>query len=151
MPLTRNDIAALSTKYFPLHPRGSNVFDLMYLLDQWGVGWRIIREKWIGKQPESYWIVTRVKMSQRNRRAWGKFVWRGVLQNNGKEMPVVGAHKRLWRLKEPDPSASSLRPADAIAPETEQALLDVIRPSFMAKNYVPPAEGTEEEKEDKEE
>jgi len=137
------NIAEISAKYFPLHNRGNNAFDLMYLLDCWGIGWRIIRQNWIGKEPESYWIVTRVKMTNRNRRIWGKFIWKGQMQNEGKEMQIIGAHKRLWRLKEPDPSASSLRPTDAIPPETERALIEVIRPSFFAKNYVPPSDDEE--------
>ena len=33
-----------------------------------------------GRYPDSYWIVTRVKMTQTSKRAWGKLVWKGEVR-----------------------------------------------------------------------
>jgi len=92
--------AEVKAQLFPLHRKGDNLFDLLGMCDYYGVGYKAARKDWIDRYPESYWIVTKVKMTATSRRAWGKLVWKGQPQNDGaaqqvcvyRYMDVISAH-----------------------------------------------------------
>lgn len=75
--------AEVKAQLFPLHRKGDNLFDLLGICDFYGVGFKAARRDWIVEYPDSYWIVTKVKMTPTSRRAWGKLFWKGQPQNDG--------------------------------------------------------------------
>ena len=48
---------------FPMHKKGDNLFDLLGLCDYYGVGYKAARKWWAARYPDSYWIITKVKMT----------------------------------------------------------------------------------------
>ena len=48
---------------FPMHKKGDNLFDLLGLCDYYGVGYKAARNWWAARYPDSYWIITKVKMT----------------------------------------------------------------------------------------
>ena len=64
-----------------------------------GVGSKVTR--CILHAPETYWIITRVKLSPKNQdygKAWGRFVWRGMARPTNKRIGT--ALKKQWSLVE---------------------------------------------------
>eukprot|EP00291_Cryptomonas_curvata_P007167 CAMPEP_0172187542 /NCGR_PEP_ID=MMETSP1050-20130122/21404_1 /TAXON_ID=233186 /ORGANISM="Cryptomonas curvata, Strain CCAP979/52" /LENGTH=220 /DNA_ID=CAMNT_0012861893 /DNA_START=199 /DNA_END=857 /DNA_ORIENTATION=+ len=135
------DAAEKKPKY-----KGKTIFDVIGYLDNFGVGWRLSRNPWIRKYPDSYWIITRVKLFP-NRRAWGKKVWKGQLLFDGAERRVKSASKREWRYlcKDTTPAAAATgeqapaasAPATAAAPkaspEVSKAAVAAARRAAMAR------------------
>jgi hypothetical protein len=81
----------------PLTPKGSNLFSLINGLRHFGKGAKVTRD--IFKFPETYYIITKVKLSkdQDHGDIWGKMVWRGIRKT---EQPkkLASVFKKQWTL-----------------------------------------------------
>mmetsp|Transcript_25178 Transcript_25178/g.25387 ORF Transcript_25178/g.25387 Transcript_25178/m.25387 type:complete len:123 (+) Transcript_25178:71-439(+) len=79
----------------------TNLFRIVNGLRYFGVGCKLVRNTFT--YPDTYWIVTRVKLStdQNHGRAWGRLVWRG--RPKPYIQKIGPARKKGWTLlKFPD-------------------------------------------------
>jgi len=91
----------------PLPPakKQNNFFDLAFKFSDYGIGKQFRRSIW--ENPNNYWTVTRVKITNltnncKRGKAWGLLTWRGVTEE--RERQINGLLKRQWRFAKPDPN-----------------------------------------------
>ena len=77
---------------------GTSLFRLVHGLRYFGVGSKVTRS--IYKKPETYWVVTRVKLSkdQNHGKVFGRLVWNG--RPKDREQRINTALKKQWSLLE---------------------------------------------------
>jgi len=86
----------LFVSLFNMASRGTPLFQVINGLRYFGVGAKVTRQ--IYKFPETYWIVTKVKLSsdQKHGRVWGRLVWRGRAQP--KDESIGSTLQKEWSL-----------------------------------------------------
>merc|ERR1712216_986921 len=93
------------------------------LCDYYGVGYKAARNWWAARYPDSYWIITKVKMTERSKRAWGKLIFKGQVQNEGREELISSVNKREWCLLGTDALTIEARADKGAACLVESAVL----------------------------
>jgi hypothetical protein len=123
-PAEKANSSSGSEQLFPMHKKGDNLFDLLGLCDYYGVGFKAARKDWIERYPDSYWLISKVKMSERGKRAWGKLFWKGKVQYDGVDRMITSVNKREWSLLSFDAEAVKARPDKGKSCSAEMSLLE---------------------------
>ncbi|CAM6007139.1 unnamed protein product [Sphagnum balticum] len=76
------------------HPKRKNLFDVVKVLPNWGVGSKVAKSHW---RPETFYKVTEIKLYKDpgHGAAWGIYHEAGV--EAGKLQKIGGANKRCWK------------------------------------------------------
>lgn len=93
----------------PIRTFNQSLFSIVHGLRYFGVGSRVTRG--IYKFPETYWVITRVKLSkdQNHGKVYGRLVWRG--RSKDKDERITSALKKEWEmLSMPDYSKYEAKP-----------------------------------------
>mmetsp|Transcript_657 Transcript_657/g.1728 ORF Transcript_657/g.1728 Transcript_657/m.1728 type:complete len:102 (+) Transcript_657:107-412(+) len=81
-----------------LHSAGSNLFQLAFAMENFGVGVRFKRNTWRGN--DCFWTITKMqRISQKpgdyRGVAYGKKTWKGI--QDDREREITRAERRGWR------------------------------------------------------
>ncbi|KAH8969423.1 hypothetical protein BDL97_02G033100 [Sphagnum fallax] len=76
------------------HPKRKNLFDVVKVLPNWGVGSKVAKSHW---RPETFYKITEIKLYKDpgHGAAWGIYHEAGV--EAGKLQKIGGANKRCWK------------------------------------------------------
>lgn len=87
-------VQAASKKPGEGHPKRKNLFDVVKVLPNWGLGSRVAKSHW---NPETFYKIAEIKLYKDpgHGAAWGIYHEAGV--EAGKLQKIGGANKRCWK------------------------------------------------------
>lgn len=84
-------------KSSPIVRKAGSLYQMLSAMPKDGVGMKMAQDRWVKKGiTDSYWEITQVRLKDEGRhgKAWGKLVWKGIVQVIFVSLPRLNALPR---------------------------------------------------------